>query len=454
MSADGSVLSPLDGRYRSITEPLRSFFSEKAFCRYRLYIEVEYLRALYQRSPVPVPDPFPPDELLDSLWKDFGESGYARFKELEAQTRHDIKALELYLAEQFRHHGYEHLIPFIHWGLTSQDVTHPAWGRMWMDSHEQVLFPVLKQLIHDLKTLAHEYARIPLLARTHGQPASPTTLGKEFAVYVSRLRWITTLLFQHPVRVKFGGATGTLATWTLFFPDFNWNQWADDFIHSLGLERESPTTQISHYDGLAHLVSLWIHLATILLDLAQDIWLYLMQDVFILRRKQSTEVGSSTMPHKVNPIFFENAEGNLHLARNLGRVFVEKLPVSRLQRDLSDSTILRNTGIFLGYILVAMEQIREGLSRLQPHIHHLQQDLNKHYEVLAEAIQTALRLAGNPDAYFQVKDLFQGKQALSREEYLQILQRLPLPSHLYEKLAHLTPEQYIGLAETLAHIQD
>ncbi len=447
------VISPLDDRYYPFIHELTHYFSEFAYYRYRIDVELAYLEALYD---TPIAQWMPPDKkkqirtLRLNLSETFTEEAYHQIQEYEQQTRHDIKAMERFLHQWFHHLHLDDLRPFIHLGLTSQDVNHVAQARMMRDACHQVLYPALLTLLQTLQEKIQQWAKIPMLARTHGQPATPTTLGKEYGVFAVRLTTTISHLIHLPWKTKFGGATGTFAVWHLIDDSFPWQQWIDQFLQQWKLEREPCTTQISHYDTLALRLRTFATLATILIDLAQDTWLYMMLNYLTLHRT-SSEVGSSTMPHKVNPTRFETAEGNLWLARSLLNTLADKLPVSRLQRDLSDSTLIRNLGVALAHLLIAIRLLTDGLQRLTIQSDAIQTDLNQHWEVLTEALQIALRLSGYAEGYEILRQYTQGLQ-LTPTTYQQLLQQLPLNPQWKTKLARLTPDQYTGLAEQEAQV--
>ena len=412
------VLSPLDGRYLKQTKELRTYFSEFALMRYRLEVELKYLHALAEASkkcPKALPMPF---ELLSSKEKlqkivhNFDKTAMTRIKEIERRTQHDVKALEYYIKEQLEVLGIGACKEFVHIGLTSQDVNNTAIPMSLRDAQKEVLRPELLRLISCLKKCADDWADVSMLSRTHGQPATPTLLGKEIEVFVVRLEQQLEALDQVPFCAKFGGATGGMHAHYVSYPEIDWQQFAKDFVKALGLERSYPTTQIEHYDHLASFFDAWARIATILMDYAKDMWLYISMDYFSLRA-EAEEVGSSTMPHKVNPIDFENAEGNLGIARALWRHFSEKLPISRLQRDLTDSTVMRNFGLSFGYLLLALKNLQKGAEKMSPKSERIQQDLSTHWQVVAEGVQVLLRKLGHPTAYETTKDLLQKSKDLT-----------------------------------------
>lgn len=447
-----TALSPLDGRYAHQLQPLAAYFSEYALIRYRLLVEVEYFLALVEEG-------LPPLNRLNRAaleplrhsYLHFSMAHALRVKELEAITNHDVKALEYFIKELWSKSAdfqgdNTSLLEFVHFGLTSQDVNNTATPLMLRHACEQVLFPAIHSLLRGLEARAQRWRPLAMLARTHGQPASPTSLGKEIEVFAERLRQAFATLQSLPVYAKFGGATGNLNAHLAAYPHHDWPRFANQFVEQrLGLRRSHTTTQIDHYDGLAALMDALRRVNVILIDLAQDVWLYVMQGYFTQRVKAG-EVGSSAMPHKVNPIDFENAEGNLGLANALLEHLSRKLPISRLQRDLTDSTVLRNLGVPLGHTLLAVNSLRRGLQRLKPDPEQLAHDLDQHWEVLAEAVQTILRREGHPQAYELMKGLTRTGRSLSREQWLAFLNELPVSEALKQEFMHMTPATYTGTA--------
>lgn len=421
------ALSPLEGRYRRYTEALRPYLSEAAFFLYRLRVETAYFRALV-KLPLPSLRGFPEAllECLESAYEPFTEEVLAEIRSIENRTRHDVKAIEYYLRQRWTAlfpPEWHHALAFIHFGLTSQDVNNTAQPLMLRDALERVYYPALERLIQALHERAYAWRAIPMLSFTHGQPASPTTLGKELYVFVVRLRVEYMRLRQLPFYAKLGGAVGNLNAHRLAYPDVDWNRFFDHLAAQLGLRRFYPTTQIAPYERWAEIWDSLRRLQGILTDLAQDIWLYAHRGYFRIQRAEG-QIGSSTMPHKVNPILFELAEGNLRLSNALWGFFTEKLPVSRLQRDLTDSTVLRNLGVALGHGLIAVEALSEGLHALLPDIDRIAADLDDHPEVIAEAWQILQRKEGRLDAY---------------EAALQALQKGDMP-------LLVRPADYIGYA--------
>ncbi len=420
----GDLLSPVDGRYARYTAALRSYVSEAAFFRYRIFVETAYLEALIELPLAPLKN-FPSTLLprLYEAYENFSETDLARLRTLEAQTRHDVKAIEYFLREKwepFLPPEHKYLLAFIHFGLTSQDVNTPAQALMWRDALQKVYLPALEALLQKLHHLSYTYRDTPMLGFTHGQPASPTTFGKELYVFVARARAETERLLSIPFWTKIGGAVGNLNAHLAAFPEVDWITFMNAFAEKLGLRRFPYTTQILPYerwaeswDSLRRLQGIWI-------DFAQDIWLYAHRGYVTILR-QTGQIGSSTMPHKSNPILFELSEGNLRLANSLWQFLSDKLPVSRLQRDLTDSTLLRNVGVALAHGLIGIEALREGLEQITVHPERMRAELETHPEVTAEAIQTLRRKAGNPFAYEEtLEELSQGpwQTSISPSAYL------------------------------------
>ncbi len=442
------ALSPLDGRYRSKVAPLSLFFSEAALIRYRLRVEVEYFLAICETGIRPLPSlSVAETTFLRNLYLQLSEVGAARVKEIEQTTNHDVKAIEYFLKEQIEASPFPQLhqaAEFIHFGLTSQDINNTATPLMIKDALAGLLSPALHRLLASLQGFASEWRAIPMLARTHGQPASPTSLGKEMQVFVARLHAQLEELDSLPLPGKFGGATGNFNAHFAAYPEVDWNHFADGFVEGrLGLKRSWPTTQIDHYDGLARVFDCLRRINTILTDLCQDIWLYVSQEYFRQQIKAG-EVGSSAMPHKVNPIDFENAEGNLGLSTALLEFLSRKLPVSRLQRDLTDSTVLRNVGVALGYHFLAVQSIEKGLGKLLVNTGAIERDLQANWAVLAEAIQTILRREGYPKPYEALRDLTRGNARVDQASLQAFISTLDVSPAVEEELMALRPETYLG----------
>jgi adenylosuccinate lyase len=446
------ALSPLDGRYHSKVVSLRPYFSELALIRYRVQVEVEWLKALSHEPEIEEISPFSTDtyELLNSLIINFSESDGESVKSIEARTNHDVKAIEYWLRERTaRNIEISKVAEFIHFSCTSEDINNLSYGLMIMQSRDHVMLPALNNIIKTLVSMAHQLADTSILARTHGQPATPSTLGKELAIFAHRLQRGYNNLSAIPVLGKINGAVGNYNAHLAAYPNFNWEKFSQSFVEKLGLEFNPYTTQIESHDAVARICDAYAHINTILLDLDRDIWGYVSLSYFKQKIKKS-EVGSSTMPHKVNPIDFENSEGNLGIANALLRHLSDKLPVSRWQRDLTDSTVLRNMGVALGHTLLSYESCNKGLNKLESNPDRLADDLNNAWEILAEPIQTIMRRYGLPNPYEQLKELTRGKKSISKETIHKFIDGLAIPDNEKKRLRELTPQNYIGIAAKLA----
>ncbi len=440
------ALSPLDGRYESKTSELREYFSEYALIRYRLIVEVEYFIALCE-LPLPQLSDFPKASFDDlrALYQDFDDTQALLIKAVEKQTNHDVKSVEYYLRDKFAELGLERYAEFVHFGLTSQDINNTAFPCMLKDAIKQVYYPQLLDLLQRLDALVEAWSSVPMLARTHGQPASPTVLGKEIGVYTSRLRVQLQQLRSIPASAKFGGATGNFNAHHAAYPSVDWEMFANHFVNDrLGLTRSEVTTQIDNYDNLAAIFDALRRINTILVDFARDMWMYISMDYF-RQTIVANEVGSSAMPHKVNPIDFENAEGNLGIANAVFEHLASKLPVSRLQRDLTDSTVIRNIGVPLGHTLIALLSLKKGLGRISLHREVIDRDLEMHWEVVAEGFQVILRREGVAGAYEILKGLSRREVRPNRETLTAFIDSLDVRPEVKEELRALTPFTYIGI---------
>ncbi len=445
-----TALSPLDGRYRDDVAELEAYFSEAALFRYRARVEIEYLIFVTKARNVNFVPPLEPQAAaeLRGLYRAFSMEDAAAVAAWDRKVNHDVKAVEYWLREQLGKLGMDAWKEAIHFALTSEDVNNLAYALLAREARDLVLLPMLGQLGAALQELALREAETPMLARTHGQPATPTTLGKEIAVFVARLRRAHAALAAVKLTGKLNGATGTFAAHAAALPDVDWAKFSRAFVRFLDIEPVLLTTQIEPHDSLAELCDALKRLNTILIDLCQDLWRYI-SDGYLVQAAQAGEVGSSTMPHKVNPIDFENGEGNLGLANALLEHFSRKLPISRLQRDLSDSTVLRNLGVACGHSLFAYRRMLRGLGKLAVDHGRLLDDLRAHPEVLAEAVQTILRREGYPEPYEVMKRLTRGR-ALTLEQLRAFVETLDVPASVKEELRALTPESYTGLASKLA----
>lgn len=446
MSLDSLLaLTPLDGRYQSKTQDLRSFFSEYALIRYRIWVEIEYFLALSDALPqLQNKIDSATKEQLRDLYRTLTPEEAAKVKEIESVTNHDVKAVEYYIKEAFDALNLSWAKEFVHFGLTSQDINNTAFPMMLRGALKEVFEPALSQVLELLRKYTHEWAEIPMLARTHGQPASPTRLGKEFGVYVYRLEEQLKLYHAIPFGAKFGGATGNFNAHHVAYPEIDWKQFGNHFVASLGLEREQITTQISNYDHLAALLESIARINTILIDLARDVWMYISMGYFKQRIKAG-EVGSSAMPHKVNPIDFENAEGNLMLSSSIALFLASKLPISRLQRDLTDSTVIRNEGLPLGYTLIALKSLEKGLGKILLNEDAIAHDLQSNYEVVAEALQTILRREGYPNPYETLKQLTRTGEAMTAESIHRFIDTLDVAPSIKEEMRAISPQTYVGI---------
>ena len=447
-----TALSPLDGRYHSKVEGLRGYFSEYALIRYRVLIEIEWLKALSAETGIKELPPFSVATIaqLDQLAAQFSEADAEQIKTIERRTNHDVKAIEYWLREKLSNNpetvkGLE----FIHFACTSEDINNLSHALMLKNSRDAVMLPTLHVLIERLQHLAHQHANLPMLCRTHGQTATPSTLGKEMANVVYRLRRAHARIAAVEILGKINGAVGNYNAHLSAYPDMDWESFAKRFVAARGLTFNPYTIQIEPHDCMAELYDAYARANTILIDLNRDLWGYISLGYF-KQKVVAGEVGSSTMPHKVNPIDFENAEGNLGLANALLKHLSEKLPISRWQRDLTDSTVLRNMGVALGYTLLAYESCLKGLNKLEANPQRLAEDLNNSWEVLAEPIQTVMRRYHIENAYDKLKELTRGKGGINRESLAAFIQTLDIPAEEKQRLQALSPETYIGKAAELA----
>lgn len=441
-----TAISPIDGRYRNKTEKLADYFSEYALVKYRVRVEVEYFIALCE---LPLPqlkninkEVFPK---LQSIVDNFSEEDASRVKETEKVTNHDVKAVEYFIKEKFDELGLEQYKEFIHFGLTSQDINNTSVPLSLKDALTDVYYPLLDELIVKLTSQAEAWADVAMLAKTHGQPASPTRLGKEIMVFASRLQAQLQLLRSVPLSAKFGGATGNYNAHTVAYPEYDWKAFGNKFVsEKLGLVREEWTTQISNYDNLAAVFDALKRIDTIMIDLNRDFWQYISMEYFKQKIKEG-EIGSSAMPHKVNPIDFENAEGNLGIANAILEHLAVKLPVSRLQRDLTDSTVLRNIGIPMGHIVIAIQSTLKGLDKLLLNKEALYRDLDNCWAVVAEGIQTILRREGYPKPYEALKALTRTNNAITAESIAEFIDELNVSNAVKDELRKITPHTYTGV---------
>ena len=442
-----TAISPIDGRYRGKTEALAAYFSEYALIRYRVRVEIEYFITLCE-LPLPQLADFNHDlfSRLRDIYRNFTEADAGRVKEIESVTNHDVKAVEYFLKEEFdKLGGMDDYKEFIHFGLTSQDINNTSVPLSVKEALEQVYYPQIEELIAQLRAYAEEWAAIPMLAKTHGQPASPTRLGKEVMVFVYRLERQLATLKACPVTAKFGGATGNYNAHHVAYPRYDWKSFGNNFVaDKLGLEREEYTTQISNYDNLGAVFDAMKRINTILIDLDRDFWQYVSMEYFKQKIKAG-EVGSSAMPHKVNPIDFENSEGNLGIANAILAHLSMKLPVSRLQRDLTDSTVLRNVGVPMGHMVIAIQSTLKGLRKLLLNREAINADLDNCWAVVAEAIQTILRREAYPHPYEALKALTRTNQAITEESIKNFIEGLAVSEEVKQELRAITPHSYTGI---------
>lgn len=438
------AISPIDGRYYDKVKDLSNYFSEYALIKYRVHVEIAYLIKLnelqlenFQKlSSAQI-------ETLQQITKQFNLTDAEKIKQIESITNHDVKAVEYFIKEKLNDDSFKDILEFVHFGLTSQDINNTANPLMIKDFLTTLFYPTIEELVMELTAISHKYKDIPMLARTHGQPASPTVLGKELYVFVYRLKEQIKTLKATPMMAKFGGATGNFNAHYITYPKVDWIKFADTFVDSIGLQRYTYTTQIEAYDTMAAMFDNVKRINTILIDLCVDIWMYISINYF----KQTinpNEVGSSAMPHKVNPIDFENAEGNLKLANALFEFLSEKLPVSRWQRDLTDSTVLRNIGVPFAHTVLSIKSILKGLKKLSANEEQIQKDLNENWAVVAEAIQTILRREKYPKPYEKLKELTRGNNTITKESIHQFIEGLDISENIKTELKNITPFNYIG----------
>jgi len=439
------AITPIDGRYQAKVKELSPFFSEYALIKYRVMVEVKYFQALYFQA---LPQLTGIDqsiiESLDVIYTDFSLADAEKVKATERRTNHDVKAVEYFVKDAFKAKGLDKYLEFVHFGLTSQDINNTAIPLSLKDAFEVVYLPVFNTILTDLEVYSQKWATIPMLARTHGQPASPTLLGKEIGVFISRLEKQLAQLEAVELSAKFGGATGNMNAHYVAYPDIDWHNFAANFVENdLALNRSYPSTQIDHYDNLAAFFHAMLRINTILIDFCRDIWTYISMEYF----KQKTiagEIGSSAMPHKVNPIDFENAEGNLGIANAILEHLARKLPISRLQRDLTDSTVLRNVGVPFAHTLIAFKSIQKGLGKLLLNEQQLYADLDNNWMVIAEAIQNILRREGFDKPYEALKELTRGKANIGEQEIKTFVENLKVADGVKKELLALSPHTYTG----------
>ena len=441
-----NAISPIDGRYSDKCNPLPNYFSEFALIKYRMFVEIQYFIEL---ANIPLPQL---KELTDSdkktienISKKFSTEDALRVKNIEKDINHDVKAVEYFIKEEFDKINLSKYKEFIHFGLTSQDINNTAVPLMLKDSINEVIMPSFVKVQKVINTMSKSLKNIPMIARTHGQPATPTTFGKEFNVFEERLINQIETLASIQNNGKFGGASGNLNAHYVSYPEINWDEFADNFLKNIGLKRSKPTTQIEHYDNMAAIFHNLSRINTVLIDLCRDIWHYISIN-YLVQKANKKEVGSSAMPHKVNPIDFENAEGNLMLANSQYIFLAEKLPVSRLQRDLTDSTVSRNIGVPLSHTKIALESIIKGLGKIDVNKSVIENDLDNNWAVVSEAIQTVLRRENIPNPYELLKDLTRGNDDITKESIAKFINNLPVSDKVKKELLSISPYNYLGSA--------
>ena len=446
-------ISPLDGRYSKSIETLSDYFSESALIKYRIKVEIEYLIHLSRQKEVKELDPISDKDIkrFQKIYNSFSIEDAKRVKAIEVATNHDLKAVEYFIREKLEKMKKKRLYPWIHFALTSEDVNNLSYSLMWQDGIRNVFLPQFREVIKKLNTIAKQFSTTAMLSLTHGQSATPTTFGKELAVFIHRLNRQFEQIKKQQLQGKFGGATGTWAAHYTAYPKIDWLNFSKKFIRSLGLDPNLVTTQIEPHDSVVESYHSMVRVNNILIDLCRDVWSYVSRGI-LKQKRVPGEVGSSTMPHKINPIQFENAEGNLGLANSILGHLSNKLPISRMQRDLTDSTTLRNQGIAMGYSYLACKNILKGLKRITVNKPGMKKELNSHWEVLAEAVQTVLRKSGSDNAYEQLKNMTQGETVTS-ESIIDFVKLLRIPEEDKKRLSELTPEEYIGIAPKLVNLK-
>ena len=440
-----NAISPIDGRYSEKCRKLSNYFSEESLIKYRVLVEIEYFLKLTE-SNIPNFKDFPKNQVenIKKIYKDFNNKDAVLVKEIEKETNHDVKAVEYFVKKKFSDLKLKKYEEFIHFGLTSQDINNTAIPLSIKNALNELYIPEINKLLFLLDEKSNEYHDVPMLARTHGQPASPTKLGKEIEVFSERIKQQLTFLDKIPIAAKFGGATGNYNAHFVAFPQIDWKNFASKFLNSLGLQHSFPTTQIEHYDHLASLFDCLKRINTILIDFNRDIWTYISMDYFKQKINQK-EVGSSAMPHKVNPIDFENSEGNLGIANAIFQHLSSKLPISRLQRDLTDSTVLRNIGVPFAHTLIAINSTTKGIDKLIINDSKIEDDLNKNWSVVAESIQTILRREGFPNPYEKLKDFTRKNDKVDKETIHKFIEQLDISRSVKDELKKISPKNYTGI---------
>ena len=439
-----SAISPIDGRYRKSTEDISKYFSEFALIRYRVFVEIEYFIALYELK-LPEIKSIKKGEIknLREIVNNFSINDAKKIKKIEEKINHDLKAVEYFIKEKFKKLGLNEYKEFVHYGLTSQDINNTAVPLMLKDCISESVVPSIKILLKSIENKSKKFKNIPMVSRTHGQPASPTTLGKEFKVFHKRIEVQLDSLIKIPNNGKFGGASGNLNAHYVSYPKINWDSFSDKFLKKIGLIRSKPTTQIEHYDNMAAIFHCLSRINTILIDFSRDIWHYISIN-YLKQKVNKNEVGSSAMPHKVNPIDFENGEGNLMMANKIFQFLSEKLPVSRLQRDLTDSTVSRNIGIPISHTKIALNSLLKGLEKIDVNKKEIDNDLENNWSIISEAIQTILRREKVPNPYETLKKITRGNSKIDKKLFLEFINKLPVSNKVKKELHNISPKNYLG----------
>ncbi len=443
-----SAISPIDGRYRKSTEDISRYFSEFALIRYRIFVEIEYFIALYELK-LPELKNIKKSEIknLREIVNNFSINDAKRIKKIEKKINHDLKAVEYFIKEKFKKLGIDEYKEFVHYGLTSQDINNTAVPLMLKDCLKNSLIPSIKILLKSIRNKSKRFNNIPMISRTHGQPASPTTFGKEFQVFHERIKVQLDSLNKIPNNGKFGGASGNLNAHYVSYPKINWDSFSDKFLKKIGLIRSKPTTQIEHYDNMAAIFHCLTRINTILIDFSRDIWHYISIN-YLKQKVNKNEVGSSAMPHKVNPIDFENGEGNLMMANKIFQFLSEKLPISRLQRDLTDSTVSRNIGIPISHTKIALNSLLKGLEKIDVNKKEIESDLENNWSIISEAIQTILRREKVPNPYEKLKQITRGNSKIDKKLYLEFIDKLPVNNKVKKELKNISPKNYLGNSQS------
>ena len=443
-----SAISPIDGRYNKVTEDISKYFSEFALIRYRVYVEIEYFIALYEFK-LPELKNIKKSKIknLREIVSNFSINDAKRIKKIEEKINHDLKAVEYFIKEKFKKLGIDEYKEFVHYGLTSQDINNTAVPLMLKDCLKKVIIPSIKIILKSIRNKSKRFKNIAMVSRTHGQPASPTTFGKEFQVFHERISVQLDSLSKIPNNGKFGGATGNLNAHYVSYPKINWDSFSDKFLKKIGLIRSKPTTQIEHYDNMAAIFHCLSRINTILIDFSRDIWHYISIN-YLKQKVNKNEVGSSAMPHKVNPIDFENSEGNLMMANKIFQFLSEKLPISRLQRDLTDSTVSRNIGIPISHTKIALNSLLKGLEKIDVNKKEIESDLENNWSIISEAIQTILRREKVPNPYEKLKQITRGNSKIDKKLYLEFIDKLPVNNKVKKELKNISPKNYLGNSQS------